>query len=310
MRTTSLPGKYRRYNAAKKGVRAKDVAAAAPALKVKQIGGAKNGGKRTVLPKSAKYYPADDEKKPKYVRTKSKAVVSAQTAKLRPTITPGSVLILLSGRFRGKRVVFLKQLEKSGLLLVSGAPRCRAGTRRATRARAPRARGARGLVVPPGARAWIGTPWLSCRAEWPSLVLAPRPRRARAWLTARAARAVPLPRALCRAGPFKVNGVPLRRVNQAYVIATSTKVDVSGLSGDLAKFDDAYFARAKKAKKSDEEFFAEKGAKPEIDPKRVADQKAVDDKLMAKISAKPNLKEYLSARFSLSKNERPHEMKF
>mmetsp|Transcript_1312 Transcript_1312/g.4292 ORF Transcript_1312/g.4292 Transcript_1312/m.4292 type:complete len:101 (-) Transcript_1312:81-383(-) len=62
MRTTSLPGKYRRYNAAKKGVRAKDVAAAAPALKVKQIGGAKNGGKRTVLPKSAKYYPADDER--------------------------------------------------------------------------------------------------------------------------------------------------------------------------------------------------------------------------------------------------------
>jgi ribosomal protein L14E/L6E/L27E len=27
-------------------------------------------------------------------------------------------------------------------------------------------------------------------------------------------------------GPFKVNGVPLRRVNQAYVIATSTKVEL------------------------------------------------------------------------------------
>lgn len=107
-----------------------------------------------------------------------------------------------------------------------------------------------------------------------------------------------------------MNGVPLRRVNQAYVIATTTQVDITGVSSDLAKFDDAYFARAKKAKKSDEEFFAEKGTKPEIDPKRVADQKVVDDKLMAKISAKPNLKEYLSARFSLSKNERPHEMKF
>lgn len=107
-----------------------------------------------------------------------------------------------------------------------------------------------------------------------------------------------------------MNGVPLRRVNQAYVIATTTTVDVSGVSSELAKFNDAYFARAKKAKKSDDEFFAEKGDKPAIDPQRVADQKAVDDKLMAKISAKPNLKEYLSARFSLSKNERPHEMKF
>jgi hypothetical protein len=48
-------------------------------------------------------------------------------------------------------------------------------------------------------------------------------------------------------GPFKINGVPIRRVNQTYVIATSTKVDISGVN--VEKFDDKYFAREKKQKK-------------------------------------------------------------
>ena len=58
------------------------------------------------------------------------------------------------------------------------------------------------------------------------------------------------------AGPFKINGVPLRRVNQAYVIATSTKVKVPKV--DVT---DKTFARAADAKGDGEDaFFAKAGA--------------------------------------------------
>ena len=47
---------------------------------------------------------------------------------------------------------------------------------------------------------------------------------------------------LVHVGPFKVNRVPLRRVNQSYVIATQTKVDVTKL--DIPEqINDEYFKR-------------------------------------------------------------------
>lgn len=183
------------------------------------------GGKR-VKPtvKAQRFYPAEDVAVPKKSRK------TAQKTKLRSTITPGTVLILLAGRFRGKRVVFLKQLD-SGLLLVTG--------------------------------------------------------------------------------PFKVNGVPVRRVNQAYVIATSTKLDVSGVKVD-EKFNDAYFNKEKlTGAKPEASFFADPKNKPAHPEAKVSDQKALDKAVIESVKkAGPAMSKYLASSFSLSHGERPHAMRF
>ena len=173
-----------------------------------------------------KWYDADPVRRPLTSRKQHHKLT-----KLRASITPGTVLIVLSGRFRGKRVIFLKQLPKSGLLLVTG--------------------------------------------------------------------------------PFKINGVPLRRMNQAYVIATTTKVDVTGT--DVSKIDDAFFQRAKKAavKKDADAFFAQdkKVANVIAAPRKDA-QKNVDSVLLKTIEKVPNLKAYLTARFTLTNGQAPHTLKF
>lgn len=170
--------------------------------------------------KQFNWYPAEDQKR--QVRTKKK-----NPTKLRKGIEAGSVLILTSGRYRGRRVVFLKQLE-SGLLLVSG--------------------------------------------------------------------------------PFKVNGVPLKRVNQVYTITTSAKVNTAG--ADVSKITDALF-KDKSAKSKGRDIFNE-NQKKTVSAERKAAQKAVDDALVKNITADktPFLKEYIRARFSLSRNDRVHSMKF
>ncbi|ESK96069.1 60s ribosomal protein l6 [Moniliophthora roreri MCA 2997] len=204
----------------------KKVVEPTPETVEKTVGGDKNGGKRLVpTSKAPRFYPAEDVRQPKKSRK------SPKPTQLRPSITPGAVLILLAGRFRGKRVVFLKQLE-SGLLLVTG--------------------------------------------------------------------------------PFKINGVPLRRVNQAYVIATSTKVDLEGFKVD-EKINDAYFVKpvTKGSKSAEEEFFADGKPQPkELSESKAADQKEVDKVVIAAVKKTEILAKYLNSTFGLSKGQYPHQMVF
>merc|ERR1712086_463619 len=173
--------------------------------------------------KATRYYPAEDVK-----GKLGNHHNTSKTTKLRKSIAPGQVLILLAGHFKGSRVVFLKQLE-SGLLLVTG--------------------------------------------------------------------------------PYKVNGVPLKRVPQSYVIATKTSVNVSGVKVPDS-VNDAFFTKPKATKKKDDELFFEKNKEKTLDESRKSTQAAVDKAIEGAISKDAMLKAYLKAKFSLSKGEKPHLMSF
>lgn len=106
--------------------------------------------------------------------------------------------------------------------------------------------------------------------------------------------------------------MPLRRINQAYAIATSTKVDLSGVAVP-AHVDDAYFKRTKvpKATKTEEGFFKQQEVtKVELPEQRKADQKSVDTAVLAAVAKVPALSAYLNAHFTLGKYDRPHDMIF
>merc|ERR1712118_44338 len=84
-------------------------------------------------------------------------------------------------------------------------------------------------------------------------------------------------------GPYKLNGVPLRRVPQSYVIGTSTVVDVSGVNVPKEVNDD-FYKKPKAAKKKDGELFFEEKKEKTVDEARKKTQEAVDAKLVAAVS--------------------------
>merc|ERR1719483_423106 len=115
-------------------------------------------------------------------------------------------------------------------------------------------------------------------------------------------------------GPHKLNGCPMRRGNQRYLLATSAKVDVSGVNVP-ENINDKYFVRVKAEKVTKKEgdiFDAKKEAyKPSEERKK--DQVSVDSQVLEAIKKHADgkvLKQYLRASFALSKGQFPHQMAF
>merc|ERR1711990_808229 len=178
--------------------------------------------------KARRFYPTDSERR--RFKTTGAGKSYAATKNLKEGIVAGSVLIMVAGRHRGKRVVFLKQLE-SGLLLVTG--------------------------------------------------------------------------------PFKINGVPMRRVNQKYVIATSTKLDIKAAIPD--RVNDDYFSRIElnaHEGQNEGEIFQTKKAVYQASAERKEDQKAVDSAIVAAAKKTPYMVSYLNSNFCLRNGQNPATMKF
>jgi large subunit ribosomal protein L6e len=116
-------------------------------------------------------------------------------------------------------------------------------------------------------------------------------------------------------GPFKLNGCPLRRINQIYVIATSTRVDLSKVNVP-ENLNDSFFNRVKAARKQKtqgSEIFETKKEQYKVNDERKQAQLNVDNQLLAAIKSNPErrlLRSYLKSRFALTNKVYPHKLKF
>merc|ERR1712183_191386 len=162
-----------------------------------------------------------------------------RTTKLRKTFTPGTVCIIVAGRHRAKKCVFLKQFKRSGLLLVTG--------------------------------------------------------------------------------PHRYNGVPLRRIDQKHVIATSQKLPLGHSFKVPGHVDDFFFKRARGTKKNvttkAKDAVLKKSAKKDkkVDLVRRKAQNAIDNAVSKGLKSHPDgklMRVYMRRLFTLNGDRFAHNLKF
>ena len=114
-------------------------------------------------------------------------------------------------------------------------------------------------------------------------------------------------------GPMKCNGCPLRRVNQNYLLATSTSVDVSGVKVPEHVNDEYFRTAPKKANNKEGDIFESKKEEYKPSEQRKTDQQTVDKQVIEAIKKHPEgkmLRAYLRHTFGLDKGQYPHNMSF
>eukprot|EP00834_Sanchytrium_tribonematis_P008347 NODE_950_length_2933_cov_0.834157.p3 type:complete len:233 gc:universal NODE_950_length_2933_cov_0.834157:237-935(+) len=218
-----VPLRSRSMRIRKKGLYKRKPVGKTPAKKAEEMTKTKTfgKGKREVALFSVPTYKFEEVPTKKLVRK------AQRQSKLRSSISPGRIAIVLAGRYKGKRVVILGQLD-SGLVLVTG--------------------------------------------------------------------------------PFKLNGHPLRRIPQTYLLATSTKVEISV---DISKVKDTLFKKPVTKKQTNEAaFFEDKVSEIKLNEEYVKLTKEIDIKVTEAIKKIPSLASYLKTHFSLGKKDFPHRMKF
>lgn len=119
------------------------------------------------------------------------------------------------------------------------------------------------------------------------------------------------------AGPYACNGVPMRRIDPAYLIATQTRIDLSALDTSALTSDIFKIQKKDRKRKGEGDFMGDCKTNVARKPKYTKEfrdvEKVMDQRLMETIKKDERRKAllgYLRSVFTINSGDMPHRMKF